>query len=494
MRKTRIARLAILSAVSFIVLAGIFLASSSAFADTSIKYGWVALDANNKTVLSGSEYALSGEVRPITQITNDFYGKPVKIDPKKVVYLKNKQAGTAQALILGDAIPGYKDAFITTFKIVNKVNFSDVSVGEISQQIYTGKALTPKPKVTYKGKTLEKDVDYTLSYDNNKAIGTASVTVKGKGTYSGSVKRKFEIKGDIASASIDPIEKQYYTGKALEPASTVKFNGKTLKRGTDYTVAYNNQVKVGKATLTVKGKGNYVGTKSVNFTISKRLSESVKLKKASGDGYTRTVTLLGKTYKLYKQKKGSYKNVKYGSSHANKNKNTKKVSNNGCGPSSVAIVLSGYGSTKNPGQVAKACTAISNEREKITKAGNAKHPSSPQNMALAAKQYGANIKIHKHDKNISNVYKDIKKVLENGHQIVIYVGKQAPEKYWKKFTGSGCHWISVLGIDSSNDKVFVGNPGSAAPDGWFSLNDLVRAHVSDKQWNGCYGAWIELWK
>ena len=64
-----------------------------------------------------------------------------------------------------------------------------------------------------------------------------------------------------------------YTGKALKPGVTVKIkvDGKTvtLVNGTDYTVTYANNVKVGTATVTVKGKGNYTGTITLTFKIKK---------------------------------------------------------------------------------------------------------------------------------------------------------------------------------------------------------------------------------
>jgi hypothetical protein len=43
---------------------------------------------------------------------------------------------------------------------------------------------------------------------------------------------------------------------------------KTLKAGTDYTVAYKNNTNVGTATVTVTGKGSYTGTKSATFKIT----------------------------------------------------------------------------------------------------------------------------------------------------------------------------------------------------------------------------------
>lgn len=58
-----------------------------------------------------------------------------------------------------------------------------------------------------------------------------------------------------------------YTGKALNPSVTVKYKGKTLKKGTHYTVSYTNNVNVGTARVTVKGKGNYTGSVQKSYTI-----------------------------------------------------------------------------------------------------------------------------------------------------------------------------------------------------------------------------------
>ena len=48
---------------------------------------------------------------------------------------------------------------------------------------------------------------------------------------------------------------------------TVRLDGVKLKRGTDYTVTYQNNKERGTATITVKGKGNYTGKATTTFTI-----------------------------------------------------------------------------------------------------------------------------------------------------------------------------------------------------------------------------------
>ena len=80
-------------------------------------------------------------------------------------------------------------------------------------------------------------------------------------------------KTSVASATIT-VANQTYTGKARTPNPVVKVGGKTLAKGTDYTVSYKNNTNVGTATVTITGKGNYTGTKSATFKITKASSSS----------------------------------------------------------------------------------------------------------------------------------------------------------------------------------------------------------------------------
>ena len=83
---------------------------------------------------------------------------------------------------------------------------------------------------------------------------------------------------------------QIYTGAALEPALTVVYNGVTLAAGADYDVAYADNVEVGTASYTVTFKGNYTGTASGTFAISKAPAASVPSDQVTGPtGSTGTV-------------------------------------------------------------------------------------------------------------------------------------------------------------------------------------------------------------
>ncbi len=127
----------------------------------------------------------------------------------------------------------------------------------------------------------DEDV-YILEIDPN-----TTVTAKGKTLYGPAGGQT-----GIGDAKIT-VKDQAYTGKALQPAVTVKLGGKKLVKGTDYTVSYKSNIGIGKATVTVKGKGDYTGTVKGSFNInpkkvtglalaagSKRLT--VSWKKAAG--------------------------------------------------------------------------------------------------------------------------------------------------------------------------------------------------------------------
>ena len=258
----------------------VLFASGNAFATTSIKYGWVALDSNKKPVLQGSQYTLSGSVKPIKYISNGA-GNPIAVNNKSVVYLSNNKTGTAQALILGDKIvSGYKDAFITTFTIANAIDMSKTSVSNISDQSYTGKQIKPKVTVKYGSTTLKENTHYKLSYGKNVSL-TGTVTVSGIGSYSGSVTKNFKIYTiDMSKASISNIAEQAWTGKQIKPKITVKYGKTTLKENTHYKLSYGKNTTLNSTgTVTVNGIGAYSGKVTKNFKIGKVPISSVSMAK-----------------------------------------------------------------------------------------------------------------------------------------------------------------------------------------------------------------------
>ncbi len=135
---------------------------------------------------------------------------------------------------------------------------------------------------------------------------------------------------DISKLNISLKTSYTYNGKARKPLPAVTNGSVTLEKGRDYTLTYKNNVKVGKATVTITGKGSYKGSITRAFkiypkkTAVKKLTTpktkqlKVSLKKVSGiTGYqvtystskkftkstTKTVSVKGasKTTKLIKK-------------------------------------------------------------------------------------------------------------------------------------------------------------------------------------------------
>ena len=101
----------------------------------------------------------------------------------------------------------------------------------------------------------------------------------------------FTGKNAISDATVKLSKSSYtYDGTAKKPAVTVKYDGATLTKGTDYTVSYSNNKNVGTARVKITGKGEYGGSISKTFTI-KKASQSLK------------VTAAKKTVKASKLKK-----------------------------------------------------------------------------------------------------------------------------------------------------------------------------------------------
>ncbi|MBQ7184743.1 MAG: hypothetical protein IJR97_12260 [Clostridia bacterium] len=140
---------------------------------------------------------------------------------------------------------------------------------------YTGKAV--KPAVTVKSKIagrtvkLTKNVHYKVYYKNNVIPGTATITVKGMGHFTGTLTKTFKItKVKLGALTLSKTVMKY-TGHEVKPGVkvTAKVNGQTvtLEKGVDYSVKYTNNIKKGTATVTVTGIGNFTGTLTKKFTI-----------------------------------------------------------------------------------------------------------------------------------------------------------------------------------------------------------------------------------
>lgn len=324
---------------------------------------------NGLITLSETSYVYDGTYKkPAATVT--FGGKVLQEGKDYTIsYRNNLNVGvtTVIATGMGD-YTGYTSKNFT----ITKRAMAGGTVSVASSVSFTGSNITPSVTVKVAGRTLTSGTDYTVSYSNNKNVGTSNVYVYGKGNYSGSLSAKFDIvpakqqiqkletrfkgffidwaqkgsatgyeieystnadfkdstvkkltankpdtltisgltagnkyyvrvrsytnvgekvyygawsdsknvtaaKYDITKSAISGISTKTYTGKNITQSVKVKYNGKTLKSGTDYTVSYSNNKKVGTATVKITGKGQYGGTVSKTFKINPAKQKIQKL-------------------------------------------------------------------------------------------------------------------------------------------------------------------------------------------------------------------------
>ena len=119
-----------------------------------------------------------------------------------------------------------------------------------------------------------------LSGDKTYYVRVRSYTnVNGKVYYGAwsDVKSIKTANNDITKATVSGISTKAFTGKAITQNVTVKVGNTVLKNGTDYTVSYSNNKKVGKATVKITGKGKYGGVITKTFKINPAKQEIQKL-------------------------------------------------------------------------------------------------------------------------------------------------------------------------------------------------------------------------
>ena len=189
--------------------------------------------------------------------------------------LEGKKAGTTKMT------SKLFDGTTATMTVAVKADISNATVSfPTASFVYDGTAKTPAPVVVRDGDVLKEGSDYTVEYSKNTSAGTATVTVKGAGNYTGSAQGTFEITPapiDVATVSVSA---QRYTGKALTPPLVVMYNGKALAAGVDYEATYANNVNVGTATVTLTGMGNFGGETKASFKI---VDDAASWKRLQGD-------------------------------------------------------------------------------------------------------------------------------------------------------------------------------------------------------------------
>lgn len=238
------------------------------------------------------------DVAPIP--TQDYTGSPVTPVPQvsiggkamvegtdyRVEYSDNIDRGTATITITGTE-DWYFGTKVVKFDIARELSSETAVRGVAAVYTYTGAAITPPVRVEDDGNLLISGVDYDIAYSENVNAGTATITITGKGKYTGGTTASFKISPQqLGRAKISPVADQIFNGKEQNPPITVTSGNITLQDGKDYSVVYVNSATPGMASVIVKGEGNYTGTQTVNYHIKVPEITGVKVSKYTNKSMT----------------------------------------------------------------------------------------------------------------------------------------------------------------------------------------------------------------
>ena len=127
-------------------------------------------------------YKYDAETKNMEECGGNESGETFRLNPNTEYYIRPESA-TSEKITFK----------VTELSVQDTVKMPNCSISMPNKYTYKGKAVVPKVKITYKGKELVKDKDYTISCKSNTKIGTASVTITGKGNYTGTVKKTYQI-------------------------------------------------------------------------------------------------------------------------------------------------------------------------------------------------------------------------------------------------------------------------------------------------------------
>lgn len=225
------------------------------------------IDCSNRygNVYTGSEI--------IPDITLTYKGEVLTNGEDYSIEFKNNiDVGYGIYTIKGINDAGYTGELSLSYRIIAS-SLSRPTITVSKTCILKNGTAIPEVKLVYNGKTLIKDTDYILSYENNTSVGTGKVRITGIGNFSGTITKLYKVvmpPVSVTKCSFTGLaDTRVYTGKAIKPVITVKNGTKKLTSGTHYTVSYSNNVKCGTATITIKGveSNGYNGTKKLTFKI-----------------------------------------------------------------------------------------------------------------------------------------------------------------------------------------------------------------------------------
>lgn len=268
------------------------------------KYRLKFMSEDSKYTVESEEFSAKIQPKPLTitaesaekvydgePLVKDGYTAGKLVSGDKIIEVKvsgtQTNAGNAEnvphnAKICGNGTDKTKNYAISYANGTLKVTPRDITDAQIdmkqTEYVYDRVEHNPKPIIAIDNKTLKINVDYELSYTNNRDCGAGTVTITGKGNYTGKVEKTFPITPKTPEKDTDykialPVDSTY-DGKPRE-ASVWTRTGVG-----EVTVWYNDStalpVRAGTYNVTVEiaSSENFSAVKRVNigsFTINKRI-------------------------------------------------------------------------------------------------------------------------------------------------------------------------------------------------------------------------------
>ena len=268
------------------------------------KYRLKFMSEDSKYTVESEEFSAEIQPKPLTitaesaekvydgePLVKDGYTAGKLVSGDKIIEVKvsgtQTNAGNAEnvphnAKICGNGTDKTKNYAISYANGTLKVTPRDIADAQIdmkqTEYVYDGVEHNPKPIIAIDNKTLKINVDYELSYTNNRDCGAGTVTITGKGNYTGKVEKTFQITPKIPEKDTDykialPVDSTY-DGKPRE-ASVWTRTGVG-----EVTVWYNDStalpVRAGTYNVAVEiaSSENFSAVKRMNigsFTINKRI-------------------------------------------------------------------------------------------------------------------------------------------------------------------------------------------------------------------------------
>lgn len=255
---------------------------------TTLKAGNVSL-----VIPEGGYYYDGTEKKPVVVVQPDRNSDPLREGTDYTVEYRNNTNTGSKATVIVKGINNYTGTIKKNFKIgaYNILDNTDGLFKVVSEDIkvpYAKGAAKPEVELTFNGKALTKDTDYTLSWSNNSKLAgkddtkAPTITIKGKGNYTGNVKVAFTIEqqdiGKLNAKAADRIEKNAGKYNKVNPVIT-DLDGKVLKKGSDYNITgytYQDGTEIGENNVpavgsvirvNVEGINKYTGTAFAEFRI-----------------------------------------------------------------------------------------------------------------------------------------------------------------------------------------------------------------------------------